>query len=194
MMFTEKVKTIQAIVTIAAVCVGGFWTYRLFIMERAHYPHANVEQKISHVALSKRTNLLRIGIELTNTGRSRLGLTKSIIRVQQLLPIPSCPKQGPCAVDEVNNALKETERRTDRFSWPLIAKREKSLKPSLDIEPGEKDFIDFEFVVPSEIKVIRVYSYFRNDQRSKGGNEFGWTVSSYYELGKSKEESQQRRR
>lgn len=189
MTFKEKVETVQAIVTIVAVCLGGIWTYMLFIKERVPYPRANVEQKISHIALSKRTNLLRIEIEVTNIGRTRLVSTKSITRVQQILPMSSCSKPEPCAVDEVNSTLEKTERKTDRFSWPLLAKREKS-QESLDIEPGEKGFIDFEFIVPSEVKVIRAYSWFRNDRRSKSGNEFGWTRSSYYEFGRSKDEPQ----
>jgi hypothetical protein len=187
MTFKDKVETVQAIVTTAAIIIGGIWTYNLFIKERKQFPHANLEQKISHVALSQRTNLLRVGIEIANTGTSRLLLGKSIIRVQQILPIPPCPKQGPCAAEQVNAALKEAELKTDRFSWPLIAERDKRFEQPLDIEPGEKDFIEFEFSVPSDVKVIRVYSYFRNDQKSKGDNEVGWSMSSHYDFRISKE-------
>lgn len=187
MAFKEKVETAQAIVTIAAVVIGGLWTYNLFIKERKHYPHANIEQKISHIALSKRTHLLRVAIEITNTGTSRLVIGKSIIRVQKILPLPPCPKHGPCAADEVKGALKETVRKGDRFSWPLIAERERRFGPPLDIEPGEKDFLDVEFAVPSEVKVVRIYSYFRNDQRSNGSNEIGWSLSSHYDFDTSRD-------
>ena len=43
----------------------------MFIKEREEYPHANIELKLSHVALSERVNLLRIAIELSNTGGTR---------------------------------------------------------------------------------------------------------------------------
>ena len=186
MIFKDMVSTAKSIITIAAIFVGGLWTYDLFIMERKHYPHANIEQKISYVALSEQTNLLRVGIELTNTGNSRLLSSKSIVRIQQILPVPSCPEQGPCVEEEVNNALKEIGRKANRFSWPLIAERENSFKNPLDIEPGEKDFIEFEFVVPAKIKVVRIYSYFSNDLKSKDQNEVGWSISSHYGFGKSK--------
>jgi len=76
--FKEKVELAQAIIataasiaTVVAVIVGGWWTYSLFIKEREEYPHANIELKLSHVALSERVNLLRIAIELSNTGGTR---------------------------------------------------------------------------------------------------------------------------
>ncbi len=186
MAFKDTVQTVQAMVTICAIVIGGIWSYNLFIKERKHYPHANIEQKNSHVALSDRTNLLRVGIELTNTGSSRLLLGESIIRVQQILPLPPCPKQGPCAADEVKGALSKVERSTDRFSWPLIAERTGNFEGAFDIEPGEKDFVEFEFAVPSEVKVVRIYSYFQNDKKAEDGHEVGWSVSSYYDFGVSK--------
>lgn len=188
MTLKDKLGVAQSIVTIGAVVVGGLWTYQLFIMERKHLPHANIEQKISHVALSERANLLRVGMELTNTGNSRLLSTKSIVRIQQILPMPPCPKTGPCAKDEVEGALKEISRKADRFSWPLVAEREDDAT-SVDIEPAEKDFLEFEFAVPSNIKVVRVYSYFRNDVRSTPQEEVGWSVSTDYEFGNPKRSS-----
>ena len=143
MAFKDIVERTQAIVTIIAVVTGGVWTYNIFIMERKNYPHAIIEQKTSHVALSERANLLRVGIEVTNTGSSKLALGESMIRIQQILPVLPCSNDGPCVADEVNGALKERERKTDRFSWPVIAERKKNFEQSLEIEPGEKDNIDY---------------------------------------------------
>src|SRR5260370_42037668 len=86
----EKLEIAQAIVTIAAVIVGGVWTYNLFIKERHEYPHANIVQKLSHVALSEQASLLRVGIELTNTANSLMKIVKSIILVIQILPSLPC--------------------------------------------------------------------------------------------------------
>lgn len=189
MLVKDIVESVKAIVTTIAIIVGGIWTYTLFIKERKHLPHANIEQKVSHLELSEHTNLLRVIAKLTNTGSSRLLSGKSIIRIQQILPVPSsCPKQGLCAKEEVTSALREIKRKGDRFSWPLIAEREHSLRIPLDIEPGEEDFIEYEFVVPTGIKVVRIYSYFRNDQKAKSDNEVGWAISSHYNFEKPKEE------
>lgn len=192
MTFKDKIETVGTMVTIGAILVGGLWTYKLFIEERKHYPHANIEQKVSHVQLSDRTNLLRVGIELTNSGTSRLRSDKAIVRIQQILPVPPCIGEGPCAKEEVISALKDPERKADRFSWPMIAEREHNVGQFLDIEPGEKDLVEFEFVVPTEVTVVRIYSYFRNDQRSKqGSDEIGWKTSSQYDFRQSKKEGKQ---
>jgi hypothetical protein len=182
--FKEKLEIVQAIVTIAAVLVGGWWTYTLFIKQREEYPHANIELKLSHVALSEQANLLRVGIELNNSGKSLMKIGKYIIRVQQILPLLPCPKDDACAAaaNEVDAAAKQVERQDDRFPWQLIAERETSLAPAFDIEPGEKQSVDYEFDTPAEAKVVRVYAYFRNDERSTKDSEVGWETSSYYDF------------
>jgi len=180
--FKEKLEIAQAIVTTAAVIVGGWWTYSLFIKEREEFPHANIELKLSHVALSDQANLLRVGIELTNSGKSLMKIGKSIIRVQQILPLLPCPKDGACAVNDVDAAVKQVDRKDDRFPWELIAERNETFTPPFDVEPGEKQSVDYEFATSSEAKVVRVYAYFRNDQRSTDGGEVGWETSSYYDF------------
>lgn len=179
----DKIEIAQALVTIAAVFVGGFWTYMLFIKERSEVPHANIEQTISHVSISDKINLLRVGVELTNTGNSLMKLGNAIIRVQQILPLPPCPTQGPCAATEASAAANEVEQQGDRFPWPLIAERKENYAPTYDIEPGESQLLDFEFATPSKIQVVRVYSYFQNQQRQmSNGQELGWASSSYYDF------------
>lgn len=178
----DKIETIQVIITIAAVVVGGFWTYSLFIKERENYPHANIEHKVSHVQLSKDTILLRVSIVVTNTGNSRLVIKKSDIRIQQILPLTGCVENYPCAEKQINEALQKRERTKDRFSWPMIARRLKPWEIPLDIEPSEKDEIDFEFVIPSDVTTIRIYSYFRNEEKTTHEGEVGWIQSSYYKL------------
>jgi hypothetical protein len=185
MTLKEGTETAQSLFTIVAIVVGGLWTYNVFVKERKQYPHANIEQKISHLALPQRNHLLRVGVELTNTGTARLLSGKSIIRVQQVLPMPGCPGQGPCAAIEVKAALVGTGRQNNEFSWPLLAEREQVFEPPLDIEPGEKELVEYEFALPADIEVVRVYSYFRNDKKTSGRNETGWTVSSHFDFRRS---------
>ena len=180
MKFGEKVDIVQAIVTTIAIIIGGMWTYNVFIKERRHYPQATIEQYIEHISLSDEINLLHVKITLTNAGTSRLFLKKTIIRIQQIVPVPPCIAHQPCAAKAVNTALKKTQRNEDRFSWPLLSEREKIFERPLDIEPGEKDVVDFEFPVPLSVRAIRVYSYFKNEVKSTSDKEVGWTSSEYY--------------
>lgn len=187
MTLKERIEVVQSIVTISAVVIGGLWTYRLFIQERKQYPHANIEHKTSDVSLPDETHLLRAEVQLTNTGNGRLLLGNWVVRVQQILPLPYCHKVDPCAIEEVNQALTNTERGSNRFTWPLLAERENKGQESLDIEPGESDSIEFEFAIPPTVKVVRVYSYFQNRIRSTEQEQIGWSRSSVYEFAKSKE-------
>src|SRR5579871_2667088 len=96
MTFKEKVETTQAIVTIVAVFIGGLWTYNAFVKERQEYPHANIEQKISHAELSERLILLTVDIQLSNTGTTQIRVARSVVRVQQVLPLLPCTKVDRC--------------------------------------------------------------------------------------------------
>lgn len=182
--FKEEIGTLQAVVTIIGILVGGWWTYNLFIKERQHYPHANIDQIATHVELSKDINLIRTATEVSNTGNSRLIIKKSMIRIQQILPVIPCENINPCAVNQINHSLQTVDKEEDRFSWPLVSERVKHYGKGLDIEPGEKDVIDFEFAIPSSVKVIRIYTYFRNEDKSVGSSEVGWSDSIYYDFRK----------
>jgi hypothetical protein len=81
----------------------------------------------------------------------------------------------------VNDAVEKVLRNNDHFDWPLIAERTSDATASIEIEPGEKQDLEFEFGVPAEVKVVRVYTYFRNNQ-IKSGREIGWSASSDYDF------------
>jgi hypothetical protein len=169
----------QSVVTIAAVFVGGLWTYDVFIKERHDYPHANIEHKTTHLSLTEKMLLLRVGLDLTNAGSSLMEIDQSTIRIQQILPAASC-SNDPCTASQLKEASAAVGRKDDRFAWPLIAERD--VKSTIEIEPGEKQSLDYEFVIPSTVKAVRIYTYFRNDRRSRKGREIGWYASSYYDF------------
>lgn len=180
--FKDWVDIVQSIVTIVAVIVGGIWTYQLFIKERRDYPHANVEHKVSHLALPEKKRLLRVGLELTNAGSSLMDIDQAIIRIQQVLPVTSCVGD-PCAERQLKDASADVQRKDDRFAWPLIAER--NVTANIEIEPGEKQSLDYEFVIPVTVKAVRIYTYFRNQHRSSKRKEIGWYLSSYYDFATS---------
>lgn len=91
----DKVETLQAAATVVALIVGGVWTYKLFLEERNPFPHANIEQQISHVVVSKHVNILRVGVNLTNAGTAILLSSGGIIRIQQVVPLDSCKVNRP---------------------------------------------------------------------------------------------------
>ncbi len=192
MNFKDQVEVVSHFVTMVAIVTGGIWTYKIFVEERQEYPHVNVELKAGHVSLDNCLNLIRVAVELTNSGASRVVSGKAIVRVQQVRPLPPCYSDvEPCASREIAAAVDDAPRVHDRFSWLMLASR-KQVKPNiLDLEPGEKQEQDYEFVVASDVEVVRIYSYYQNDSRTTPGEEIGWTASKYYELQPTQKEKAQ---
>lgn len=184
MTLKDKINTAQSFVSILAIFVGAWWTYDNFIKERRHFPHAYIEHNISHIPLTPDINLLRMSLKVTNSGASRMQIVKSTMRIQQILPMLPCDElTPPCVKEQIDIAIQEITRQADRFAWPMIGERKNFLEPPLvDIEPGETEYMDFEFAISSNVRAIRAYSYIRNENKTDGAHESGWHMSSFYEL------------
>ena len=179
-------KNLLTITSIAAIITGGIWTFNEFIKERKGYPHANIQITPQHIELANDINLLRFVIEFNNTGSSQISIGKYIIRIQQILPLLSCPNPENCVSNQINEALKERVRNEERYSWPIVAKRESELSDQIVIEPGEKDKLDYEFAIPSDVKTVRIYCHISNKKIASEGKEYGWSQSIFYEFKKGK--------
>jgi hypothetical protein len=179
--FKDRVDVLSKFVGIIAIVLGGIWTYNIFVKERQHFPHANVQHKVAHVPLSSCVNLVRVGVEIANSGKSRLLSSKSVVWIQKIRPISVCPSDGQCVRADLQHALADPVHKQDRFTWPLIGYRENQTKNSLDLEPDEKEEQDYEFVVPSSVEFVRIYSYYQNDERSTGADT-GWRTSTFHDL------------
>lgn len=181
-------ETLAHVATVAGIVLGGYWTWKIFVKERSDLPHVNIEQKVSHAALSKDVTLLRVVAEVANAGSARLLIDKAQVRVQQILPVASCRHAEPCALHEFNDAISARTHKTDRFSWPVVAERVASFKHPMDVEPNERAFADFEFAIPSSVRLVRVYTYFNNEAKSPksqgkpGEVEVGWALSTLYDF------------
>lgn len=191
MSLKDWASTIQSVTVVASLIVGGIWSYSLFIKERKHYPHANMQMAASHVELPAGDRVLRVHVDITNSGSSRLLLRRSTVRLQQVLPLAPCAEPpAPCAQQELARALDNPDRVGDRFSWVLLAERARDFDPMHEIEPLEKDELDAEFAVPAAVEVVRIYSYLRNEQKTTSASELGWATSTYYDFRKPKEREQ----
>ena len=101
------------------------------------------------------------------------------IMVQQIIPPLTCQNSDEhCAENQLDYAIKHRDRNSDRFEWKTIALRHYNSVDNIQMEPGENQAIDFEFMIPLDVKVVRVYSWFHNDL--SGVKDQGWPTSSYY--------------
>jgi hypothetical protein len=177
---------IQSSVTIMAIIIGGYWTYRLYRQKRQRYPCANVEHQISHRLISPDKVLLHVNTGVTNAGEVLLSLRCSWTTVEQMLPIA---QHLQAIIDQSGDPVEELE--TD-IVWPLLAKREKHWqKRKFELEPNENDARHFDFILDSNIETVLVYTYFRNAQKYRSRlvrwllrqkSEIGWGVTTIYDL------------
>lgn len=65
-----------------AILLGGWWSVNTFILERTEYPHASISQKIEHHELTKDIILIRVSVDIKNTGTSQMILKESTQSLQ----------------------------------------------------------------------------------------------------------------
>jgi hypothetical protein len=181
--FKAVVDRTQAIVTILGIMIGGLWALRLYYLQRQNHPHAKVAAQVTRVALTTDVILLQLKLTIDNTGDNLLTVANATARIQQILPLLGCAADKVCPAQEVNYALRNPGRISERFDWPIIAQRDQAWQQPLLIEPGENESLDFEFAIPAAVQVVRVYGFIPNaDSSAAQSNEEGWQAISIVAL------------
>lgn len=148
---------IESIVTIIAIIIGGIWTYVLFIKNREKYPKAKINHQIEEVTISEEI-LIRLKIEIINLGKVKLPIKSGEVRLQQIKPLTTTISKA------IDNFKKDENEKKGDIEWSLL--EERILKYEEDevyeLEPGEKDFFEFDFTINQEIEVIQIYTHIEN--------------------------------
>ena len=89
--------------------------------------------------------------------------------------------------ENIENELREfgkpAFRKKEIFDWTTIQfVKIEWPEGKIEIEPSEADQLDFEFIIPSQYKVIKIYSWFTNLEKNVGGETIGWTASKLYNI------------
>lgn len=166
---------IQAIVTSAGIVVGGVWTYMVFVKKRQKYPRASVRHDISHRNLGGGHVLLSVRATISNAGEVLLSLESAETRVQQVLP--------PLAtlLDDVKKGKDPVPTGETEVGWPLLCSRKSKRKiGEFQIEPGESDSIQYDFILSEEVGTVEIYTYLKNEAVHK--RNIGWNVTTIYDL------------
>lgn len=168
--------TVQSIFTVGAIIVGGIWTYFGFIQHRLDSPRLQITQRISHVRISDKQNLLVVDETLNNPGQVLLDLRKRGVRVVQIVPVPSGVTERIAARQE----LMDSDKNKKGDVWPIVGEREEGSDENdkLEIEPGETDQLHYEFVLPADVKTVNVVSYVYNPQEP----DLAWRAENMYDF------------
>jgi hypothetical protein len=162
-------EVLEALLTSAAIVVGGVWTYALFVRQRLRFPRADLELASQSYPMPARKQLVHVALRITNTGSVLLRPDYAELRLRQVLPVPEELSELPSDVDPVPAGRAELE-------WPMLVGREWQWGDGeLEIEPGETDTLHADFVVEAEVRVMQLYAYVRNPSKRKQG--LGWSIT-----------------
>jgi len=160
---------IQSGVTVAAIIAAGIW----FFWRGEPSPKANIAHVVTHRQITEQWTWLHVSIIVSNVGKRPLDLGFGIIRVQKILPLD--PK--------VSETIKRNETPIDQKAmivlWPRIGK---PYKPEINmkIQPDESDRVSCEFIIPSYVQTVKIYSFFTKSEDSP----IGWPTTTIYDLKK----------
>lgn len=167
--------TIQAILTSAAIAVGGIWSYLLFVRTRQKYPRANLKHDLTHRPLGDGFVVLSVKGNISNAGEVLLSLASAQTRVQQVLPPPAD------LLDAVKKAKDPVREGDTEVRWPLLYSRQSKWgKGEFQIEPGESDAIHYDFILNDQVRTVEVYTYVRNERVRR--RDIGWSVTTLYDI------------
>lgn len=165
------INNIESLITIIAVIIGGLWAYLLFVKNREKYPKAIIHHEIQKVKFENDV-LVRLTIQIENIGKVILPIIYGEVWLQQLQPINESIKQAITDFQSQNNKAD--------IGWPIINKRVFRYENNNDyeLEPGEIDKFEFDFLIDKNVKTIQFYTHIQNVDKSNKG----WNYTSIHNL------------
>lgn len=165
-------QTIKPVVEIAAIIIGGLWTYDRFIKYREDYPYFEITHQVEHVEIvhhhsgrdcdGKGYFFLRVYVIVSNKGKVKLDLSNAVTFVRQVLPLihpvlssicPSPDNTEKIRRGDVNDLFLDKELM--KIGWPQLAHRDWKVKltegksaaqdKKLGLEPGQTKIYPLDF-------------------------------------------------
>jgi hypothetical protein len=184
----DALSTIQAVATVLALVVGGLWTYQIFILERNVSSHVDISQIVTGQLISPEWYWIQLSVTAKNTGKRLVELTTADITVAQIMPLSAAIdddiKNGK---DPINLSLHGSNNERTNWNIPWKGLCRYSIPFSVKIEPEESDTEDVDFIIPTWLKTIGVYTFLKNDKDNQG---LGWHAFSIYNLRGSTDDEQ----
>ena len=159
--------------TVIAIAVGGWWTYSRFFKNRTGKPKAAISLSVADRRLTGDDLLVRVVIRLENTGSVLLPVERLRCEISQVNP------PAPDALDRLNKRELITEEHVADLGC-IRCYEENRKEGEVRIEPGEADTFPFDFVVPSDLTTISLYSTLGTaprGRRKSAGTSLRFTIS-----------------
>jgi hypothetical protein len=170
----DPAATVQSIVTIVALLIGGVWTYNTFVRFRQDRPRLVITHSVDHFRIPNNLILLSVEERFSNVGPVAIELQKGEIRIIRVLPLPDGLAQKAKSPDSLNDTAEDPK------VWPVLVWYPHPWDKTRElIEPGEADSIKNYFLIPDSIEVVNIVSFVANPAE---GNKMAWRSSTTYDL------------
>ena len=159
----SKLKDILDIVhstfVILAIICAGYW----FFKQGEIRPKTDISHVITSQNIHKNSKLVHALISIKNIGKTPIDIHKSTIRLQQITSLTAkILKDIDDGVDIINRDIGIVS------CWPFACEKgEYVLNEKISVEVGETRRVDYDFLIPRDVTMVRLYSYFES---FNGGN------------------------
>ncbi len=173
--FSELAQGISALATTLAIIVGAVWTYFMFVRKRIGMPKLTIQLETEVLKLNNDERLVSIMVQLKNTSLVLFGSERAELRV---LRVRSANQSEYPFLSQKKNAALEL---IAAIEWPQIHKKEWLWQTGqFEIEPGEQDVLYTDFVVGSQLELIKLDIFVANPNKKK--NDLGWVATKFVNL------------
>ena len=168
---------LQAVVTAAAVLVGGVYAaYKLQVF-RDFAPHLSISHSVSHRPVGESYTHIAVTVSLYNSSKVKISLRDGFLRVQQIAPM---------ADQEIERLYAQVFADNEEvdLQWPTLDEVQRTWSKSGGIiEPGERHLEPCEFVIPRDVESVVIYTYFHNPKYAEGlQTPEGWGATTVYNI------------
>jgi hypothetical protein len=176
---TGRVKSVFTIIGILTPVIvalaSGIW----FFIHREHLPKANIAHEVTYRQLTKDIKWVHVSVNITNVGQPLLDIKSGVVRIQQILPL------DPIIANQLAVGMDPIPAEDCVIPWPLRSVHHlKNLV--LQIEPGETDTKEYEFLVPASVQTAKIYSEFKNETEP----HLKWIKTTIVDLKEKKEKGE----
>lgn len=171
-----------------AVLLGGYWTYRLHIQNRFAYPKAEATTFIVSRMFGNEHRWIHVQVGIRNLGTTKIPIREGYCRLQQCIPEDplllaylATGRLQPVFTRKADRPESDQYELRTEVEWPQIDKRPFSYPPGrCVIEPGEIEYIHFDFFVSNLVEVVYVEAYIHNSVTSKVSVDNNWASPPEY--------------
>lgn len=157
----------QAFLACIAIIAGGIWFYKQKLSDEK----LSINHEVKSFQLDDERILVHSEIMLKNEGLVSIYINNATVYIQKIKPLEN---KYINALQSGNSIISDT---TYRVPWPRISDRYEN-NPQAKILPNESDILVYEFIIPCNIELIQLYSYFPNG----AGSEIGWKKISIHKI------------